>query len=366
MLEHLDSLDDATPPAADTAMLTRVRDRAARRRLRNRLAAGGAIVATLAIAVGGVAVARDRNPKLDVTNPAPTTASSGPTPTTSPNPVIEGTTPDGLHVRLTLETPSVVVGDNIEARVDIRNDTTETKTIGVGAIQCVLDIGPVLRDSHGRTVVDGTQGVGCYDMGRSIAPGGSTTVDVSLSTDSVEITSDQRGKAYQLSLERISGMTPQWSLGSVPVDVIGPVLSGHIELPATTFTVGESITGALVIDNSTGAPVHYTVDCNGEKPWSVVLADHGVHFDIPVAGVGCARAATVETLPPGTTRLPFGVVLGYPSCSGGGPVTPDRPRCVAGGIPDIAPGDYEIAFEGSAAFRALNVTPVSIQVRAKA
>ena len=174
MLDHLDTLDDATPPPADAAMLARVRGRAARRTRRNRLAACGAIVVSLAIAVSGVAIARDRNPKLDVTTPAsttPTTATTSTTPASTPEPVSEGTLTNGLHVRLTLETPSVVVGDNIKTRVDVRNDTTETKTIGAGPIQCVLDIGLVLRDSAGRDVADSTHGgVGCYDIGRSVLP----------------------------------------------------------------------------------------------------------------------------------------------------------------------------------------------------
>ena len=179
------------------------------------------------------------------------------------------------------------------------------------------------------------------------------------------ITRDQRRAEYQLQLERISGMTPPWSLAPVPVTVVAPVLSGHIELPGTTFHASESVTGALVIDNHTGAPVHYTVDCNGERPWHVVLADRGVHFDIPVAGVGCAPGPTAnESLPPGTSRLPFGVVLGYPSCTGGGTPTPDSPRCVAGGIPSLPPGDYEIVFEGTAAFGSLDVAPVAIRLQA--
>jgi len=81
------------------------------------------------------------------------------------------------------------------------------------------------------------------------------------------------------------------------------------------------------------------------------------------AGVGCAPATANESLLPGTTRLPFDVVLGYPGCTGGGTPTPETPRCVAGGIPSLPPGDYQIVFEGTGAFGRLDVTPVTIRLQ---
>ena len=108
VLDHLDRLDDATPPAGDAVALAHVRGRAAGLRRRRRLTAASALV-VIAAAAGGAAIAHGSAHRVNVVGPSTT-------PTTSPAPAltgetVSGTLPDGLPVQMA-EDPwsSVVLG----------------------------------------------------------------------------------------------------------------------------------------------------------------------------------------------------------------------------------------------------------------
>ena len=62
-------------------------------------------------------------------------------------------------------------------------------------------------------------------------------------------------------------------LGPVPVEIVVPDLTAQIELSVgATYTVGGEAKGTLVVDNHRRARVHYTIDCNGVPPYSLLLA----------------------------------------------------------------------------------------------
>lgn len=361
MLDQLESLDDTTPPAPDAAMLARVLGRAARRRNRNRFTAAGTAVVALALVLGAVAVLRDHGQKLDVITPATSPTTNTSTPTTLAPESTNGTLPNGLQVRMTVAAPAVTIGENIEMAIVVHNDTTERKTIGVGAFQCILNVTAVLRDAAGHVVSDATRGgVGCYDVGRVISPGSSLTLPMELSTEPVV----SPGR-YELSLERYPLVAqPRWRLRPVAVTVVAPDLTGHIELPTSTYTAGTMVRGTLVVDNGSRAPVHFAFECRSPEPWNIVLAQHGVPFEPFIGGTGCIPYDTpISTLAPGTTRLPFTVAVAYSSCTQDGRPTVAVPRCEPNGrIPILVPGRYEIMFEGSGPLSSLEIAPETISV----
>lgn len=351
MLDQLEVLDDATPPTPDATMLAQVRVRAERRRLRNRLTAVGACVVALTFAVGAVAMLRDGGEKVDVVGPAKKPAAS--------SMVSKGRLPNGLHIRMTVDKSTVALGDEIKARVEVRNDTGTAKTFGVGPIQCVLDVSPVLRDAGDRVVADSGV-VGCYPVARDIAAGGSASLTTTLSTDPVVIPRGQDTGQYQLRLESMP-FRPTWRLAPVAITVVAPNLSGRIELPSTTFTAGDVAEGTLVIDNNTGASIHFGVNCGSDHPWRVWLSKDGEVFSIPETGTLCPGTPT-SAYGTGTIRLPFSVSLRYPSCGQPGNVSAGSPECVPGTYPPLPPGTYQIVFEGRGPLGSVDVAPVSIQI----
>jgi hypothetical protein len=364
-LEHLDALDDDTPPEPDLAS---ARVRARRLRARHRWTAVAAAVVVLGGAAVAVAALHGDDHSVQVVGPSGTTSVPF---TPQVHPTSSGTLPNGIHVELTLTTPTVTLGSDIRATVVLRNDTAEAKTLGTDPIQCAVDLGAVLRDATGNVVVnDANGGIGCYDIGIGLAPGKTRTLAVVVPTSALQIPTGQRNAQYELTLQRTAGLQPAWSLPPVPVEVAVPEgLSARLELPKTTYPAGYSLEGTIVFVNGTGRPVDYHIDCQRTPPWEVVLSKDGVLFFVPQAAVGCAaNSGTTAHLAPGTTRLPFYVNLGYPECSGSGPTGPAAPRCTGSppGIPDLAPGRYQIVFRGTdAPFQSLDVPPLAVDVTAR-
>jgi hypothetical protein len=136
MLDHLDALDDATPPAPDAVLLAQVRMRADRRRQRARLTAAVACVVVLAVSAGAVAVFRNDARRAK-----------------APSLVSEGRFPSGLRFRMTLDTPKVVLGDPVTATVAVDNDTGKTQVIRRGrSVQCALGVRALLRSPEGNSM----------------------------------------------------------------------------------------------------------------------------------------------------------------------------------------------------------------------
>src|SRR5262249_39414923 len=123
-------------------------------------------------------------------------------------------------------------------------------------------------------------------------------------------------------------------------------ITARLELPKTTYPAGYSLEGTLSVVNSTGRSIDYHVDCQRTPPWKVDLARDGGRFEPPVDSVGCGRGSgTPEHLARGENRLPFYVGLTYAGCAST-PNPPAYPACTGDppGIPDLAPGKYQLVF----------------------
>src|SRR2546429_335357 len=129
-LEHLDALDDDTPPEPDLAS-TRVRAR--RLRARHRWTAAAAAVVLLGGAAATVAALRGNDHSVQVVGPSGTTSVP---PTPEQKPAVSGTLPNGVKIRLTLDTPTVLLGEDVRATVVLHNSTGQAKTLGTDPIQC--------------------------------------------------------------------------------------------------------------------------------------------------------------------------------------------------------------------------------------
>src|SRR6266446_4450598 len=103
-LEHLDALDDDTPPEPDLAS---ARVRARRLRVRHRWTAAAAVVVVLGGAAVAVAALRGEDHSVQVVGPSGTTSV---TPAPQEHPTVSGTLPNGVKIALTLDTPTVMLG----------------------------------------------------------------------------------------------------------------------------------------------------------------------------------------------------------------------------------------------------------------
>jgi hypothetical protein len=350
-LEHLDALDDDAPPEPD---LGPVRRRVGRMRARRRWTGAVAAIVVLAGAGAvGAAVRRDDH-AVRVAGPTAPTTPAG-------HPSVSGTLPNGVQITLTLDTPTVPLGSDVKATVVLRNHTGARKILGPDPVFCAIETRPVLRDAAGKLAVDGALGRGCDQPGIPLRADGARTIAVTVPTTA------QRGGSYELSLEKAG-----WSLGPVPVDIVAPEgITARLVLPQTTYPAGYSLEGTVVVNNDTGVPVPYQVDCYRTAPWQVVLAKDGALFEPPPMPTKCvAGSGTVATLPRGETRLPFYLGVGYLGCygRGGHATSPGMPACVGDppGTPDLPPGRYQLVFRGTGApFDSIDVAPLDIDVTAR-
>jgi hypothetical protein len=197
-LEHLDTLDDPAPAEPDLASLHR---RAARKRTRNRLAAGGAGIAVLAGALMLLAAYPRPSASHRAMVSSPTTSSA--------------TLADGLHGELRLETPSVDLGDNVKATFVVRNDTGKTVDVtNDGILDCDFGLRAFLIDPRGVGAIDGGHDVACRGLPDKLEPGESRNYPVTLSTDNLDVAT----QTYHLTVENDAGTT----LPELPVTVTPP------------------------------------------------------------------------------------------------------------------------------------------------
>ena len=95
--------------------------------------------------------------------------------------------------------------------------------------------------------------------------------------------------------------------GAGAADHTTGVASSHVVLPSDTLVSGATERGALVIVNGTGRPIHW--DC----PYLEVQLTNA-HWPLEVHPTPCPQPA--QTLPVGTTRLPFSLRAGQTVCEG--------------------------------------------------
>jgi hypothetical protein len=367
MFDHLDTLDDTTPLAADDAMLERVRGRADRLRRRTRLSAIAAGVAVLAVAAGVAAVTRDQKHSVSVITPSSTSAST-PTTTRAANghSFIVGTLPNGLSVRMNLATETVQLGDDIHVDVVVTNNTFKSQTIGVGPVQCVVGVGLVLRDADGHFGVNGIQNTGCYDMGRILKRDQTVTIPASLSTESVRLPAGATEGRFELRLESVRGLTNDapapGSIGAMPISVRAPQVTARLIVPVTNVHPGDVIIGTFELENH--GP-ELTIGCAGSPNYDISLTINGAALE-PAHGLlgtdtGCREGSDVART--GISDRDFSVAARYYNCSSAGRTSPDSPRCITGTtIPPLRPGHYEIRFRGIGPLAGVHASPVPVTV----
>jgi len=365
MFDHLDMLDDATPPVADNAMLEKVHGRALRLRRRSRVSAIAAGVAVLAVAAGVTAVTRHQTHAVSVITPPST--SDGATTTTKSNAAkyfVVGMLPNGLTVRMNYNADFVQLGADIKIDVVVTNETFESQTIGVGPIQCVLGVGLVLRDDQGHIAVNGIQNTGCDDMGRILKRNQTLTIPASLSSESVRLPDGATEARFQLRLESDRGLTndapSRKSIGPMPIFVRAPNVTARLVVPVTTAHPGAEIKGTLEIDNHGQA---LNAGCASNRPYDVFFSINGVALEPAQGLVGVSKCEAGPLLiRPGISRYPFAVYAQYYDCSSAGNASPSAPRCIGTVIPPLPAGRYEIRFRGIGPLSAAVATPVAIIV----
>jgi len=361
MLDQLDRLDDATPPDADDAMLRRVRGRANHLRRRFRIVTTTAVVVPL-LALGAVAAIASRN----TTNVEVITPSTRPT--TRAGLSSAGTLPDGLHIEMTVETPTVQLGRDITAKVVVSNPSFTTMTIGSGDLQCAVGVGPALRDARGdTTVAEWPPGDNCLRV-HAFGPGRTKTFTTSLSTKSVTLKQGARLGHFEMTLTTANTfhqLVGPLGLKAVPVEIVAPDLTGQLELSSSQVVDGGTITGFVVFDNAGHSDV--SAGCSTHRDYQIALAADGVVIRDPRAlqlnpDAPCLRSQLL--LEPGTTRLPFKVPATYFGCTT--QVTDDLlglPRCIGHlKTPALPAGNYQVVFTGAGALGAVAVAPAPVLV----
>ncbi len=354
MFDHLDTLDDAAPPAGDEMMLAHVRDRAAGLRRRVRLARTGAIFAILAVASGIVAVSHRSARHVQVIL------------RTEPNPVVEGRLANGMRAKLTLLTPSVQLGDDLDIRVVVTNTTNKPGIIGVGTVPCALRLGPVLRDANENVAADRSRTGPCDEVGRSLAAGASATFTTSLSTQLVRLPPNAPHARYSLRLETggsHSDPPAANSVGPIAVEVRAPDITAQLIVPITEVHPTGTILGTLELDNQ-GAAVHvlcpdvsYLIGLyvNGE------LIEPGLGLDGRRAR--CRNISDRDIIGTGLSRHRFSVYAQYDSCTSARNAHPHAPSCGSPPmIPPLPAGRYEIRFRGMGPLASVHASPVPIDV----
>lgn len=358
MLDHLELLDDATPPAPDAALLAGVHRRAARRRLRNRVSAAGAGIVVLAVVVGAVGLLRDDAKKVDVVGPAKEQPAAS-----------EGRLADGVHLRMTVDAARVVLGEDVAVHIDVRNDTDKTQNIGTGpSVQCALGVQPSLRNAEGSfSTTDGSE-LSCLQT-RGMAAGATAAFSVSVSTAWLSLPEGQRDARYDLVLLRIPSGPRRFgattvSAPPIAIDVVAPDLTARLDVASSTVAAGQVIHGTITFNNASDATIN--AGCLHSLSYRVSLAAGDVvlnpnYFSAIGPSSGSCRKK-LRLLPPGPSRFPFNVRAQFFGCSpdiSRGPI----PRCIGHlQTPLLPPGRYEVVFEGRGPLGSIQVAPVPIRV----
>ncbi len=362
MLDQLDLLDDATPPEPDSTMLGQVRARAGRRRRHIRLAVSAALVVAIACVVGVTTLTNNDQRQVEVRN-EPTKSSL----------VTQGRLPNGLDVRMSIGSSTVVLGSDIVAHIDVRNDTGRTQTIGPdNTVQCALGVQPSLRDSKGGySTTDGRESICLHVSG--MPPRGMASFTARVSTERLTLPDGEREGRYELALLNIPTDDSSRELTSstppIAVDVVAPDLTVQLKASSSTTARSQLIKGTVVFNNASGETID--AGCEHSLSYRVSLAADGVvlnRLNQSFSSIGPTSASCrqkVRLLPPGTTAFPFSFPAQFLGCSPSR-AGPELPRCISRiGRPVVPPlpfGRYEVVFEGRGPLGSVHVEPVPIRV----
>jgi hypothetical protein len=119
------------------------------------------------------------------------------------------------------------------------------------------------------------------------------------------------------------------------------------------------MTGAVVIDNNTGAPIE-VASCGTEPAFAVVLGDNVIPATVAWAMNACVGHAEV---PRGPSSYPVTILARYSACNPVWNQPNDLPRCLPPGIaPPLPSGDYSATFfQKSSTFPAASPVVVHVQ-----
>jgi hypothetical protein len=120
-----------------------------------------------------------------------------------------------------------------------------------------------------------------------------------------------------------------------------------MELPSASIRAGATVTGHLVIDNNSGAPLRLlSGGREGCTPkWAFVLANHEFPAGFAFTTECGAKPLVIK---PGTNRFAFRLRASYGHCGGLGARGPVKPACLPPAIvlPPLPAGNYKAVFGG--------------------
>jgi hypothetical protein len=119
--------------------------------------------------------------------------------------------------------------------------------------------------------------------------------------------------------------------------VVPPALTMQVVLDRTRVVAGTTISGEVVLTNTTPGPVSVTY-CPDIGLVEVGLMNSHIPFDPAISTVYCSD--TIQ-LPPGPSDFPIHVITTYQSCVGtGAAAVPTPPSCTPSGPPPLPSGKY--------------------------
>lgn len=155
---------------------------------------------------------------------------------------------------------------------------------------------------------------------------------------------------------------PTYGYSEKVLDVVKPSagagtderLTGTLVLPASTVRSGEALSGEVVVQNNTGAPIQVP-GCG--SPYGVKL-HNATYSEEPIYPM----CLTTFTLPVGESRWPVTIQATYPTCTSSVPPVGDRACNPDGSIPGLPLGTYHVTVDPAvgapgAPDRILEVTP---------
>ena len=126
-------------------------------------------------------------------------------------------------------------------------------------------------------------------------------------------------------------------MGPSPV----PGLTAHIVITGShTIPAGSSVSGKLIVENTTKAPISVDQGCSGEPQFGVVLTSSAVPQSAAFTAVRCEPVV----LSPGIHRYPFVLSTTYQGCVAAGGSGSTFPPCKPGNqVPPLQAGRYRAA-----------------------
>jgi hypothetical protein len=118
---------------------------------------------------------------------------------------------------------------------------------------------------------------------------------------------------------------------------VAPALTMQVVLDRTRVVAGTTISGEVVLTNTTPGPVSLT-DCPDVGLVQVGLMNSHIPFDPAISAIYCSQ--TIQ-LPPGPSDFPIQVLTTYQACvETGGEAVPSPPSCTRSGPPPLPSGNY--------------------------